>query len=454
MTGKIAFALSLLFASTSLMAASNPVPLIYQPLSPTSVTPGHAAFKLTVRGTNFVSGAVIKANGVALKTNFVNSTKLQADISARVVARQGTTAITVANPGSIDSNVIYFTVRNPSTTVSAKTGSAAIENGYQAVGDFNNDHKPDIVVSSLDVDVYLNAGKGNFTKISGPQFDQFVHYAPIVVADFNNDGNLDVAPCGGSGSGEDPTTCSIYLGDGTGKLAYAPNGQFIFAGSMADINGDGILDNVAMWSSEGTCYLAIYLGNGGGNYVNVTFLETSFCFGVPVVGDFNRDGKLDVAISGGFENTNMVGVFLGNGDGTVQNEVDYEIPDGGAASVADLNGDGKLDIVTSGYTVLLGNGDGTFTVGTSLDLGSASPVQIADVNGDGKLDLVSGTYVNGISSLAILLGNGDGTFQNPITIPTPGGGAISGVADFNGDGLLDFPISASQSFVLLQTPSK
>jgi len=360
----------------------------------------------------------------------------------------------VANPGSIDSNLIYFTVRNPSPTVTAKADSAVIENGYQAIGDFNKDHKPDIVVSSLDVDVYLNAGKGNFTKVTGPQFDQFVHYRPVVVADFNNDGNLDVAPCGGSGSGEDPVSCSIYFGDGKGNLAYAPNGQFIFAGAMADINGDGILDNIAIWSSEGTDFLAIYLGNVDGTYTNVTMVQTNIATSVPIVGDFNGDGRLDVAMSGGVGDTGMVAVFLGNGDGTVQNEVDYTVPNGGSIAVADVNRDGKLDIVTSGFTVLLGNGDGTFTVGSSLDLGGESPVQIADVNGDGNLDVVSGTYVNGISSLAISLGNGDGTFQSAITIATPGDGAISCVADFNGDGLLDFAMEASQSFVLFQTPPK
>ena len=451
---RIALALSLVLVSTSLLA-SNPVPLIYQPLSPASIAPGHAAFTLTVHGTGFVSGAAIKANGISLKTKFVSSSTLETEIPAWAVAKPATATITVANPGSIDSNAIYFTVRQPSTTVTTKTDSAAIENGYQAVGDFNNDHKPDIVVSSLDVDVYLNAGKGTFNQVSGPLFDQFVHYPPVVVADFNNDGNLDAAPCGGDGSGESPASCTIYLGDGKGNLTYAPDGQFIFPGVMADMNGDGILDNIALWSSEGTDYVAIYLGNGNGKYTNVTFVQTNIAIGSSfVVGDFNGDGKLDVAVSGGIGDTGMVAVFLGNGDGTVQSEVDYTVPNGGEIALADLNGDGKLDIVTNGYDVLLGNGDGTFTLGQSFNLGAESPVEVADVNGDGKLDLVSGIDVNGIPSLAILLGNGDGTFQNPIAIAIPGGGEISGVADFNGDGLFDFAIESSQSFVLLQTPSK
>jgi len=107
--------------------------------------------------------------------------------------------------------------------------------------------------------------------------------------------------------------------------------------------------------------------------------------------------------------------------------------------------------------VLLGNGDGTFTVGTNLDLHAwGSPVQLADVNGDGKLDLLmSGNNSQNVASLNILLGNGDGTFQAPISFAIPPANfATFGVADFNGDGLLDFAVSgAYQDVVLLQIPS-
>jgi hypothetical protein len=74
-------------------------------------------------------------------------------------------------------------------------------------------------------------------------------------------------------------------------------------------------------------------------------------------GDFNHDGKLDLAVI----DVGYVGVLLGNGDGTFQPEVEYG--DGTAAYVAvgDFNGDGNLDIVTND-SVLLGNGDGTFWV--------------------------------------------------------------------------------------------
>jgi len=126
-----------LFLTSTFVLASNPIPLIYQPLSPASVAPGHAAFTLTVRGTNFVSGAVIKVNGRASVTKFVNPTKLQTQVSARDVAKAGTASITVANPGSIDSNVIYFTARQPSTSIALTNDSAAIEGGIPCRGRFH-----------------------------------------------------------------------------------------------------------------------------------------------------------------------------------------------------------------------------------------------------------------------------------------------------------------------------
>jgi len=461
MVGKIVLSLVLAFSSVTLFAASNPVPLIYQPLMPTSVEPGHAAFTLTVHGTGFVSGAVIKANGTALKTTFVNFGTLTAEIPATAVAKAGTGSITVSNPGSIDSNVIYFTVRK-SSVGRVRTDPASIEGGYLAVGDFNNDNKPDIAVANANVDVYQNVGKGNFNEIGGPAFNQSGSWPPVMVADFNNDGNLDVAPCGGDGG--PGLSCSIYFGDGKGDLTPGTYEQQVYPGVMADINGDGILDNIAIEDPDGYgSYLAINLGNGDGTYTNVTYVATSVA-GIPVVGDFNDDGKLDVAISviGDREpGPGTVAVFLGNGDGTVQNEVDYQIPWGGNyAAVADLNGDGKLDIVTSGFSVLLGNGDGTFTAGTSFAVQDdwTAPVEIADMNGDGKLDVVtvSDDLQNGTQSVDILLGKGDGTFQTPIAFKAPASNFYTiGIADFNGDGLLDFAINgAYQSTVFLQTPAK
>jgi hypothetical protein len=137
-----------------------------------------------------------------------------------------------------------------------------------------------------------------------------------------------------------------------------------------------------------------------------------------------------------------VGVLLGNGDGTFQAAVTYN--SGGlysdAVVLGDLNRDGKLDLVvaneyasssgTNGSVgVLLGNGDGTFqavvNTSTPTPLGGLRSLALADFDGDGKLDLAVG------AGNLLLLGNGDGTFQTPIVLGAGGPGIA--VGDFNHD---------------------
>jgi hypothetical protein len=145
------------------------------------------------------------------------------------------------------------------------------------------------------------------------------------------------------------------------------------------------------------------------------------------VGDFNGDGKLDLAIANG-----EIEVLLGNGDGTFQSPKIYPTTyQALSVSIADVNGDGKLDIITDGMDVLLGNGDGTFTKGSSvLVINSGNLISnpfIGDFNGDGKLDVAIGFW--------LLLGNGDGTFQNPVQLANDNATTLA-VGDFNDDGKL------------------
>lgn len=150
------------------------------------------------------------------------------------------------------------------------------------------------------------------------------------------------------------------------------------------------------------------------------------------VGDFNHDGKQDLAVASLNTSTGFatdVQVFLGNGDGTFQPAVDYAVgicPD--SVAVADFNHDGNLDLVVTNsqsdsVSVLLGNGDGTFQPANTFS-NPQGPifVTVGDFNGDGNIDIATlnlSDNTGRCDCVAIFLGNGDGTFQQPPIITTP-----------------------------------
>src|SRR6266478_4324528 len=160
------------------------------------------------------------------------------------------------------------------------------------------------------------------------------------------------------------------------------------------------------------------------------------------VGDFNGDGKADLAVVN-FGDWNVY-VLLGNGDGTFQAARSVYFASGGgfpwSIAKGDFNGDGKLDLVVSNYgdnslSVLLGNGDGTFQAPLTATVGTnPAQVTVGDFNGDGKLDLAVANLND--NTLSVLLGNGDGTFQTPQTFASPGmtHPYFVAVSDFNRDG--------------------
>ena len=316
-----------------------------------------------------------------------------------------------------------------------------------ALGDFNGDGKPDLAVannSSKSISVLPGNGDGTFgTKTD---YDVGLNAFGVVITDLNGDSKLDIVADTSFASNNN---VSVLLGNGNGtfqsRVDYAFSGLAQPNSILAsDFNNDGKPDVVVVNGSGAT----VFLGNGDGTLKPpVAYGSSNFATSV-AVGDFNVDGKIDLAVSSyGSGSNGVVGVMLGKGDGTFFPAVIYaSAPSPFSLVKGDFNSDGKLDLATANInvdsiSVLLGNGDGTFQspVNYPTNLPSPYALSIGDFNNDGKSDLVT---AGNSSGLGILKGNGDGTFQKSVNFQATG--FFATVFDLNGDGKPDI-ISAGQT---------
>jgi hypothetical protein len=279
----------------------------------------------------------------------------------------------------------------------------------------------------------------------------------IALGDFNGDGNLDLVstqPTPGNGN------VSVWLGKGDGTFQTPTP---FSAGTtpdtvvVADVNGDKKLDLVV--GNHGSGNISVLLGNGDGTFQAASNYSTP-ATGTPdslVVTDFNGDGKPDIAVAMSGINASSVALLLGDGDGTFQTAI--PIPSGfhspGTLRIAagDFNSDGKFDLaVTDGATlsVLAGNGTGaipTPDVYSLIGPGAAinGSIAVADFNGDNIPDIAVTTR----DGIFVLSGVGTNPFQSVINYYPSLGGAIA-IGDFNGDNRPDIVTADSSQD---QTPT-
>ena len=319
---------------------------------------------------------------------------------------------------------------------------------YVAVGDFNNDGRPDIVVPNSgtnNIEVFLRHGNSTFTDQTTYSTGAGSLPYAVAVGYFNNDKLLDIAVANFG-------TNSIGVFLGTGNGTYASQGIFSTGSSrprwigVGDFNNDTQLDLVVV--NYGTNTIGVLLGDGHGNFANQITFFTGFD-SIPyslAIGDFNNDHKLDIAVA--HYGTNTIGVYLGQGNGTFTSQAILNLGMNSHPSsivIGDLNNDTHLDIVvvcpgTNSVDVILGFGNGTFAMVTKYSTGNnSSPLSVAigDFDNDNKLDIAVASY--GTVSVGVLFGRGNGLFSDQITFFTSSNSNPYSIAtgDFNNDTRLD-----------------
>lgn len=339
---------------------------------------------------------------------------------------------------AVTSNVMnYADNRNLFTFFGNFHGTGPVDFA-KIVGDPNNASARDLSVSLMNPDGTFST---QLIPIDSSNFDVFG------AGDFNNDGYTDLILIGDGGNGTSNFT--VMLCDGTGNFTQAGQISKVpgvsDVATVGDFNGDGAQDLIVttyvMGVSPGA-QLTFIPGDGHGNlgpmHVSSTLVNEPF-----LPADFNSDGNLDLLTSAQTHSTTSIQqVFLGQGDGSTFSPEPTTVFAGGytvanipGPMIGDFNSDGKPDIAylqingsATWITVLMGDGQGNFNLGWQKDLGTnhlnvhGFPV---DINGDGYLDIAMIARDSPDSSmpeyLVELIGDGTGNFAiSPEVAQVPG----------------------------------
>jgi hypothetical protein len=363
----------------------------------------------------FQSSAVLKADKSPLTLVSADfNADGKADIAAGNYASNVISVFLGGGNGLFSGPVNYFL--SPSTPAWSKQ--------YIASGDFNNDGKVDLVVAvqssfSIVFSVFEGTGTGTFLLPNdfGSCNSYTISSAPnsILVADYNGDGNDDIA-LGFLGA-----AAIIFQGNGNGSFSSCINNSIPnYRRSLinGDFNGDGYLDLSGIGGFSSNQGIYVLLGGSSGTFG----LPITTSFNPPwsnfiTAGNFNSDNKQDIVLT--HLGLGTVQIFLAANGGSFSTGPTYSVYGASYTLAKDLDNDSKSDLAVVGagkVSLLKGNGDGSFLLEGSYSVHQdAASIISTDVNGDGAFDLIVGSGVEGqkfsTDTISILYN------QRPVGIP-------------------------------------
>ncbi len=319
------------------------------------------------------------------------------------------------------------------------SGSGPMQIG---TADFNNDGKNDFVSTNVNgnsISYYSGTGNGAFN--AAVTYTTGIGPVSIVPADFNNDGNTDIAF---ANSGVGVNSVSIMYNNGSGVFSspvtftVGLDPESLTAG---DFNNDGKADlAVSNYSSNS---ISILLGNPSTTFnPAVNYAVGTGPRGI-ICSDFNNDSFKDLAVAN--VGSSNISILYGSTSGTFNSAVNYPANSGIINMAdADFNGDGYKDIVTANTTqnsisILLGSSSGTFAAAVNYTTTYPYSIIASDINTDGKMDVT--TFNASGNSVTIFPGIGNGTFGAPLAVVSGSNPQFGATGDFNADGKPDLLVS-------------
>ncbi len=361
----------------------------------------------------------------------------------------------------VDGSIVADTTENLARDVGTgtfnvtQTFTAGGNVGAAAIADFDSDGIVDLIVGREG----WRKGNGDGTFGAATALPQTAGQNYYFTQDLNNDGIADLITTS-------TTHVNISMGNGNGTfraLQTIALGAALLQVTFADFNGDGSLDMVVPEYAGGAgTTVPIFMNNGNGTFgaASTTLTVDAGPFQT-ASGDFNGDGRADLAITSRV--TNTVSVRYGNGAGGFTTPTSFALSglsNNSGIRSADFNLDGYDDLVvtgSNGIRVVMANSDGTFKAATTIrgtSTGFSSSPITGDINGDGFEDIVVADST--ANSLFTFLGNGDGTFKFKLGAASPLGNAIQlpAMGDFNNDGVQDVLASTNAGLNVMVTLSE